>query len=205
MAKTKLILGSASPRRKELLTHVGVPFEIRVSNVDETSSEKNPANHCLEIALRKAEGLLKLNPDHSEIIITSDTVVAIDDEILGKPLNVEDAKRMLLKLSGREHLVATALVIHFYHDGWKMKSHVSSTKVTFDKMSPETLERYLASLESLDKAGSYGIQGQSLSFISKIEGCYASVVGFPLAQFVKMMEHDVAKSLNWEKPWRSYF
>jgi septum formation protein len=205
MQKIKLILGSASPRRKELLSHLGISFEMRPSNINEDSDIKDPFNHSLEIAFRKNIALLNEKTLKNEIILTADTIVAIDGKILGKPKDLLQAKEMLSLLSGRTHTVATAIVVSYFKNEWKHWKHVEMTHVTFAKISDETLERYLLTGESMDKAGAYGIQGSSLSFISKVEGCYATVVGFPLGVFLNFMEQHLSKELCWEKPWRSYF
>jgi septum formation protein len=204
MSKIKLVLGSASPRRKELLSHLGISFEIRPSHVDETCDLVSPFEHSLEIAKRKNLFLLE-NASNQEMILTADTVVALDNQILGKPQDVHEARQMLMKLSGRTHQVATAIVVHYPFQGWKQWQHVEISQVTFQHISSETLERYLATGESMDKAGAYGIQGSSLAFISKVEGCYASVVGFPLARFHFFLENELPQLCRWELPWRSYF
>jgi septum formation protein len=189
-----LVLASQSPRRKELLSYLNIPFEVCVSSVNEESEEKSPQQFCEVIAQKKGEAVFselkkRMNWDKSffPFVISSDTIVFANEKIYGKPSNVDEARNFLLELSGRSHTVYTA--VHFcYLDKkeLKEKTHTFScaSQVSFDIITPEVLEQYLKTKDSLDKAGAYGIQGPSLTFISHLEGSYSNVVGFPLSHVV---------------------
>ena len=175
--------------------------------MDESSDEKDPVVHSLEIALRKAHKVTEsLDVDKPTLVVSADTIVFLDQKILGKPTNIEDARSMLLFLSGRTHLVCTSFVIRLSYQGkWIDFTHTERTEVSFSKITDELLSRYLKTCESLDKAGSYGIQGAALTFIKEVKGCYSNVVGFPLNSFHKLMEGEVTSLMGWTKPWQEYF
>jgi septum formation protein len=176
--KMQLILGSGSPRRKELLGYLGVPFNILTADLEEHSDLGIPSAFAIDISEQKGKAVLDSIEDPSEtLVISSDTIVVLEDKIYGKPKDRENAKEMLLELSGQTHEVITA--VSFFTSSLK-HSFYESTKVTFEDIDPILLEGYLDTGESLDKAGAYGIQGSSLFFISRIEGSYSNVVGFPL-------------------------
>lgn len=186
--KIKLILASGSPRRKELLGHLKLPYEIIIKNIPEESHHTEPKAFAQHIAEQKGEAVFREQLDNC-LVVSADTIVSLGSIIYGKPKDSEDAGRILMELSGRTHSVFTGVTIHLKLDGKIIKhSFVEETKVTFNKISPELLERYLTTKDSLDKAGAYGIQGGSLSFISRVEGDYANVVGFPLSRFVLEVE-----------------
>lgn len=198
----RLVLASQSPRRKELLGRTGAKFDIVVSAIAEESASTQPQQFALDIATLKGEAVETQLKSDNAVIISCDTVVAIGSKILGKPRNKDEARSFLEELSGKTHQVHTALVIMVSNQ----KFHcVETTDVSFAEISPFLLERYVASGDSLDKAGGYGIQGDALAFINKIDGCYGSVVGFPLARFCAMMEGSVSAQLGWEEPWQNYF
>lgn len=197
----RLVLASQSPRRKELLGHTRVPFDVIVSHANEDSEEKNPSVFALEIALRKGESVAAtLSAGHA--VVSSDTVVALEGKIYGKPRDIAEARQVLLELSGRTHQVHTAIALLIAGQTF---THVETTEVTFLPIAPKLLENYLASGDSLDKAGAYGIQGQGLTFIASLKGDYAAVMGFPLAAFCAMMENVVRPKLGWSSPWQDYF
>ena len=198
----QLVLASQSPRRKELLGRTGAKFQIQVSHVEEHSSAVDPRQYALDIALLKGQAVAQSVGEQNKIIISCDTVVALGDKIFGKPQDHNEARQFLQQLSGKTHQVHTALVIMV--DG-EMYQHVETTEVEFARITPYLLERYVATGDSLDKAGGYGIQGEALAFISSINGCYATVVGFPLAHFCDMMAGTVSKKLGWTQPWQNYF
>ena len=178
----KYILASKSPRRREILEMLGVEFEVITSDADESSDITNPYKLVEELSLRKGmavkEELLAKGYDLSDtVIISSDTIVAIDGEILGKPTDEEDAKRMLRLYSGREHEVVSGICL-IGKDAQGVTHEV--TKVTFDEMDEETIQSYVRAAKPYDKAGAYAIQGQASAYISGIEGDYFNVVGLPV-------------------------
>ncbi|MBI3697270.1 MAG: septum formation inhibitor Maf [Acidobacteria bacterium] len=172
----RLILASASPRRREILRRAGIPFLARPSRVDETPLPgETPAAHVRRLARAKAQAARR-RP--GEWVLGADTVVVIGNRILGKPRNSREAARMLRSLSGRMHRVLTGLCLLTPH---RSHSAVVETKVWFRPLSPTEVARYLASGEPLDKAGAYAIQGLASKFIRRIDGDYSNVVGLPLS------------------------
>ncbi len=189
--KFQLVLASQSPRRKELLSYLNIPFKICVADILEESGEKEPYLFALDIAKQKACAIFSSEKnERNHFIISSDTIVTLDSIIYGKPKNREDAKRILLELSGRKHLVITAVCFYFLDHTGKAVTHLfyDQTEVEFDQIDEIRLENYLSTNDSLDKAGAYGIQGPSLTFISKVNGSYSNVVGFPLSLVVSELE-----------------
>ena len=178
----KYILASKSPRRREILEMLGVEFEVITSDADESSDITDPYKLVEELSLRKGmavkEELLAKGYDLCDtVIISSDTIVAIDGEILGKPRDEEDAKRMLRLYSGREHEVVSGIcLIGASRQG---VTH-EVTKVTFDEMDEETICNYVRAAKPYDKAGAYAIQGLASAYISGIVGDYFNVVGLPV-------------------------
>lgn len=183
---TRIILASGSPRRKELLEQINLSYEVIVSDVDETTEEKNPEEFVMSLSKRKAldvfESLCrKYKSEDSLIVIGADTVVAHNDRILGKPLDYEDAFSMIKAYSGQSHHVYTGVTLAGLKNGQKfIDSFVEDTKVFVRTMTDEEIHQYLKLDESMDKAGAYGIQGAFAAYISKIEGDYFNVVGLPL-------------------------
>jgi septum formation protein len=173
----KIILASSSPRRKDLLNQIGFDFEIIVSDVDEDIGERDPAELVKKLAYAKANAVAGGAGD--AIIIGADTIVWIDDEILGKPADAEHAFKMLKQLSGRAHRVYTGLAI-FNTATNERKVTVDETDVYFRELSDEEINAYIATGEPMDKAGAYGLQGRAAMFVRRIEGDYFTVVGLPL-------------------------
>lgn len=173
-----LILASSSPRRKELLENLRLTFTISSSEVDESFDPKlSPEDVVMELAERKAQAVFKENPD--SFVIGSDTIVVVDEQILGKPVDEYDAIGMLTKLSGRQHDVYTGVAIlspdratRFYE----------KTEVWFWELTDEEINVYVKSGEPLDKAGAYGIQQLGSMLVKKINGDYFAVVGLPVAR-----------------------
>ena len=190
-SKIKFILASASPRRKELIGHLKVPFEIMTLNVPEESDHADP---------------LDKSPEATFFVVSADTIVCLNGKIFNKPRDRDEARLFLNELSGKSHSVFTAVTINLAHEG-KTSSHsfVEESKVTFNKISHALMERYLDTGDSLDKAGAYGIQGPSLTFISKVEGDYANVVGFPLSRFVLESEKYLKEKFPKEYLWLNLF
>ena len=176
-----IILASASPRRKEILELADLKFDVMPSDVQEITTKTAPNEVVMELASIKAKDIYKKSEKQS-MIVGADTVVAYQGQILGKPTDEADAKRMLTMLSGQTHEVYTGVCI--IEDG-KTKTFYEETKVTFYEISDEQIDHYIKTGEPMDKAGSYGIQGKAAVFIKGIEGDYYNVVGFPIARFLQ--------------------
>lgn len=177
------ILASGSPRRKELLEIMGLDFKVIVSQADEESVSKDlkPELYVQELALLKASATAKeVLRNKNAVIISADTIVTLDGEILGKPKDEDDAFDMLLRLSAREHEVYTGYCVMRIRDGKAVCGKVK-TKVKFKKLSEDKIRGYINSGESMDKAGAYGIQGVGSILIEKIDGDYFNVVGLPIS------------------------
>jgi septum formation protein len=173
----KLILGSKSPRRKELLLSIGFDFEIRTKDTDESFPETLNAHEvALFIANKKVQDLI-IDLKEDEVVLCADTIVVIDNTILGKPNNQLEAYQMLTRLSGREHVVITGVVIASSEK--RIQFH-SSTLVSFLPLSHDEIQHYIEQFKPFDKAGSYGIQEWIGAIgINRIEGSYNNVVGLP--------------------------
>lgn len=174
---TKLILASGSPRRAEILTSVGWQFEKIVADVDETEfPDENPADYVMRLAKTKAETVAGKYPDR--IVLGADTTVVIDNQILGKPLDSDDARRMLQMLSNKTHEVLTGVAV--VKKG-ETKVGIQATKVKFAKLADAEIDYLVEFGEPLDKAGGYAVQAQAALFIEGIEGDYWNVVGLPIS------------------------
>lgn len=172
-----LILASASPRRRELLTAAGFTFEVDVADVDETRHPGEPAGaYARRVALAKAQAVASRHPE--AIVLGADTVVVLDSEVLGKPVDDADATRMLTALSGRRHRVLTAVALVGQAT---TVDTLEETLVWVQALAPAEIAAYVESGEPRDKAGAYAIQGRASRFIPKIEGSYTNVVGLPVA------------------------
>jgi septum formation protein len=182
----RLILASTSPRRRELLGLLGLPFETVASRYDESlidPATMKPSDYVTRLACGKAEEVAgRTNGD--ALIIGADTTVVLDGHYLNKPADADDARRMLMALSGRTHEVYTGLCL--IHGGARLTDY-AVTEVTFDTIDNATLAAYVATGEPLDKAGAYGIQGKALAFIPHIKGDYFNVVGLPLEYIRRML------------------
>ena len=173
----ELILASRSPRRRELLQKCGIPFTADAADLDETINPGNPLQEEIQaLSFRKAEAVLKRHPD--AIIIGSDTIVTIHGEVLGKPHDHEDAKRMLRELSGTTHEVITGLCILSDRRNYQT---VTVNQVSFFPLSEEEISSYVESGEADDKAGAYGIQGLAARYVKSIEGDFYSIMGLPVS------------------------
>jgi septum formation protein len=183
-ANSDLILASASPRRKELLTQIGVNFSALSVDLDETPlKNENPCAYVQRLAIAKAQAgsnIIKQNKP----VLGSDTTVVCDGIILGKPIDKADSIRILTMLSGSEHQVITAIAIV---QGDTIKHEVVSTDVRFRDIDIQEIENYWNTGEPVDKAGSYGIQGLGSVFVEYISGSYSAVVGLPLAQTATLL------------------
>ena len=181
-----IILASGSPRRKELLELLGVPFEIVVSNVpeNEPSSELSSVEYAQSLAITKTVTVAENYPD--AVVIGADTIVALDKHIFPKPENNEEAKKFLRRLSGRTHSVITSVAISV---AGKTYTFTDETKVTFIELDDALIDMYVASGDSLDKAGAYGIQSGGALFVEEIVGDYYSVMGLPISALNKTFTH----------------
>ncbi|HCW51718.1 MAG TPA: septum formation protein Maf [Clostridiales bacterium] len=187
----RLVLASASPRRKDLLTGLGVPFEVRPSRAPEDEPGRVPPAEAgglaLRLARRKAEAVAaELAGAPDVLVIGADTLVVLPDRILGKPASPEEAAAMLRALSGREHRVVTAVVVAEPATG-RVEEGVEETKVFFRRLGPEDVRSYLATDEPFDKAGAYAIQGVGALLVERVEGCYFNVVGLPLGRLAEVL------------------
>ncbi|MCK8815867.1 Maf family protein [Natroniella sulfidigena] len=188
----KIILASSSPRRRELLARLGVKFEVRPSKIDENKvKEDRPDRLVQKLSFLKAEDVINTQ---DEIVIAADTVVSLDNKILGKPKDSEEAFRMLTKLSGQKHQVLTGTTVL---TAQRRLTDYQATSVSFKELTAQEIEEYIATGEPLDKAGSYGIQGMGAVFVKEINGCFYNVVGLSLYNLRKMLtELGVKFSLN---------
>lgn len=180
----RLILASSSPRRQELLTQIGVPFSVQVPAIDETPlvGEAPPA-YVQRMAEEKARAVLAQQAG-DVCVLAADTSVIVDGLILGKPADAADAKAMLLRLSGREHQVLSAIAVA---DQSRLNSQVVSCKVAFRTLTDAEIDAYWHTGEPRDKAGSYAIQGLGAVFVQAIHGSYSAVVGLPLAETAALL------------------
>ncbi len=186
----RLVLASASPRRRELLAQAGFSFEVRPAHVNEdVRGGEDPVAYVTRLAREKAEAVFGALGDADALVLGADTTVTLDGAILGKPVDAEDAKRMLALLSGRTHRVITGVAVVGPGVG-SVRTEVAAeiTAVRFREISGEEIAAYVASGEPMDKAGAYGIQGLAGKWIPRIEGCYFNVVGLPLALVATMLE-----------------
>ena len=174
----RVILASASPRRRDILNALGVPFEVCVSEADEACDEADPGRRVEIIARRKCEAVRDSRPaDERELILASDTLVVVDDVFLGKPADAADAAQMLGMLSGRVHRVVSGIAV--WHKGRMVTAH-DTTYVCFRPMSEADIQAYIATGEPFGKAGGYAIQGEAAAYVSEIRGEYHNVVGLPV-------------------------
>ncbi|MFN0101626.1 MAG: Maf family protein [Bryobacteraceae bacterium] len=171
-----LVLASQSPRRRELLERAGIPFTVRTADIDESVQPgEAPQQYVRRLAVRKALAVFQGGDD---CVLGADTTVVLGSEILGKPVDGADAARMLAALSGRSHEVITGICLRYRQD---LFIDAAVTQVHFGPMSPAEIDAYVATLEPLDKAGAYAIQGIASRYITGIEGCYFNVVGLPVS------------------------
>jgi septum formation protein len=181
--RRSLILASASPRRREILTAAGFSFEVDPADVDESlAGEEAPEHYVDRVARLKAAAGARRHP--GAIVLAADTIVVLDRAVLGKPRDRADATRMLRQLSGRSHLVMTGIAIAA--DG-VVRTHVERTTVWFRRLTDEDIAWYVDSGEPMDKAGAYAIQGRAARFIPRIEGSYSNVVGLPVAPLAELL------------------
>ncbi|WP_107839481.1 Maf family protein [Metasolibacillus meyeri] len=185
-SQTEFVLASASPRRKELLAQLNIPFEIVTSNVEETSVQaQSVEQYVKEVARLKTRDVAA--KCSGKTVIGADTIVAFQDRLLHKPKSREEAIAHLQALSNNAHRVLTAVVI--IHSNGEETVFVEETVVKFKQLSPKLIEAYVDSGDPFDKAGGYGIQTHGALFVERIEGDYNNVVGFPLASLFEQLIH----------------
>ncbi len=193
MTAVKVILASASPRRRELLSLVGIQHEVIVTNVDESVRPgEAPAVYADRVARAKASAVATAGSER--VIIAADTIVVIDDVILGKPVSREDACRMLRILSGRTHTVYTAVAVRRES---RIVAAVDEVAVTLRELSDTEIQSYVATAEPMDKAGAYGIQGFGATIVERIDGDYFAVMGLSLVRTVRLLA-DVGVRYDFE-------
>lgn len=198
---SQIILASQSPRRKELLEQIGLEFEICPAKGEEIITKSIPEEVVMELSKQKAEEIAAMvssyTDEHKDIttpsdilVIGADTVVAYDGKILGKPVDEADAKRMLSMLSGNTHSVFTGVTLVLIDKSGRAGELVffEKTDVKMHKMTEQEIERYIATGEPMDKAGSYGIQGKGAIYIEKIDGDYNNVVGLPITRIYQELK-----------------
>jgi septum formation protein len=185
----RVILASASPRRREILGEMGIKFTVITADTDEQCDERDPAAFAMFLAEKKGQAVYRLLADRGEssdaFIISADTVVVCDGKILGKPRDRQDAIDMLSMLRDREHEVVTGIAVTV--DGVSY-SDASVTKVRVDEISDSDIEEYVDTKDPMDKAGAYGIQGGFSKWISGIDGCYFGVVGLPTNKMNRLIK-----------------
>lgn len=193
----KVILASASPRRRELLAQIGMDFKVIISKADENISEPDPEQLVMKLSDIKAMAVYEEHgiEDEATIILGADTVVAFDGKVLGKPKDTQQAKEMLSMLSDNTHQVFTGVTILYKKQGeLKSETFYDKTTVYTYPISDKEIDQYIMTGEPMDKAGSYGIQGIGAKFIKKIDGDYNNVVGLPVSkiyQKIKEIENEV--------------
>ena len=182
-APLEVILASQSPRRRELLTLVGITHVVRPADIDESLLPgEEPVPHAERLAREKAHRLAERHPD--AVVIAADTIVVLDGEIIGKPVDVAEACATLARLSGRTHTVYTAIAVA---RGGRTESAVEAVAVTFRTLGSAEIADYVATGEPMDKAGAYGIQGFGATIVERIEGDYFSVMGLGLRRLVELL------------------
>lgn len=194
MKEKKIILASASPRRRELLEQAGLEYEVMPSSVEEQVRFDEPGLVVEDLAAKKAEDVAKNVEDG--IVIGADTVVALDGEILGKPKDDEDAFRMLSAMQGKAHTVYTgvSIVVKENKEKKEVQTFSVGTKVFMYPVEEKEIRAYIATKEPCDKAGAYAIQGRGATFIEKIEGDYNNVVGLPLSRVYREIRKYLSPS-----------
>jgi septum formation protein len=179
----RIILASASPRRRELLALIGIAHDVLPADIDEAEHPgEAPAAYVERLAREKAVAVSARAPD--ALVIAADTTVVIDNVILGKPVDDADAARMLRTLSGRSHTVYTAIAAA---RGPRVESEIEVVSVTFRPLEPDEIAAYIATREPMDKAGAYGIQGYGATIVERIDGDYFAVMGLSLGRTVRLM------------------
>ena len=182
----KLVLASTSPRRQQLLSRLAIPFDaVPPEHEEQLRPSETPEVGCRRLADEKAQSVARQRP--RDLVVGADTIVILGHEVLGKPTDLDDARRMLQALSGQTHLVKTGVAL-IAADRQHRSGFVETTEVTFHQLKDADIQRYLDVDPPLDKAGAYGIQDWSGVFVQRVAGCYHNVVGFPLAHFYQHLQ-----------------
>jgi septum formation protein len=184
MTTLRVILASQSPRRRELLSLVGIAHDVQPADIDESYlTGERPRDHAERLARGKAEVIAAREPE--AVVIGSDTIVVVDGDVLGKPVDANDAVRMLARLAGRSHVVITAVAV-----AWRgeTRSALEEVGVTFHPLSRAEIDAYIATGEPMDKAGAYGIQGYGATIVARVDGDYFAVMGLPLQRLVRVLD-----------------
>ena len=182
----KVILASASPRRKEILQNTKLNFDIQKSDIEEVILEnESPEDMVVRLAYEKAYDVAQKNKD--KLVIGADTIVALDNEVLGKPKDKEEAYQMIKKLSNKTHKVITGISLINISHGMVVNDYVVSL-VTFKDLSEDSIKDYINTNESLDKAGAYGIQGYGALLVKNIQGDYFNIVGLPISKLSDLLK-----------------
>lgn len=177
-----VVLASQSPRRRQLLSLIGIEHDVQPANIDESYfAGEEPRAHALRLAREKAEAIAS----PGAVTIGSDTIVILDGEILGKPADAEEAARILRRLSGRVHTVITAVAVHWRDE---LIADAEEVTVTFRVLSEAEIAAYIATGEPMDKAGAYGIQGYGATIVDRVDGDYFAVMGLPLNRLTRLLE-----------------
>jgi septum formation protein len=183
---TRIFLASTSPRRKELLTQLGVEFDVLNIDIDETPlRDEKPESYVQRMALEKANAGWEFCKKQQSLVIAADTSVIIDQQILGKPCSQQDAEKMLISLSGRSHQVMSSVAVMNQESPFVA---LNVNTVRFSKLTDEQIEWYLNTREGIDKAGSYAVQGLAAQFIEHIEGSYSGIMGLPLYETALLLK-----------------
>lgn len=178
----RVILASQSPRRRDLLSLIGIAHEVSPADIDETVLHGEiPTAHAERLAWEKASIIAERNPD--ALVVGSDTIVVLDGEILGKPLSEDEARTTLARLSGRTHTVHTAVAVAYQG---RVASGIESVQVSFRELTSSQIASYVRTGEPMDKAGAYGIQGYGATIVRRVEGDYFAVMGMPLGLLVSL-------------------
>ena len=193
-----LVLASASPRRRELIAHLGVPFEVAVSGVDETV-QAGELPDALARRLARAKAIEVAGAHSSAVVLAADTIVVLDGAVLNKPVDAADARCMLARLRDREHDVITAVAVA--KDG-EVRVEAPSSRVTMRPYSDQEVETWIASGGPFDKAGAYAVQDPAFAPVARIEGCYCNVMGLPLWAALRMLRDAGIEARDVEMPER---
>lgn len=184
MTSPRVVLASASPRRRELLDLIGIPYTADPADIDETvRGDESPAVYVERLACGKASAVAERHP--GALVIAADTTVVLDGRIIGKPQTEDDARNMLSALSGATHTVVTGMACVL---NGKLESSVDDVSVTFRRLSDAEIQEYVATGEPMDKAGAYGIQGYGATIVRRIDGDYFAVMGLSLVRLVEVMQ-----------------
>jgi len=184
----RLILASASPRRRDILALLGLSFDVVVSNIAEPITEDEPHIQAMRHALGKTAEIAETDA----LVIGADTIVVLNGRILGKPSDEVQARDYLSQLSGRDHEVLTGICVRY---GDRYYTDFAQSRVWFSELTETEIIEYIATRESMDKAGAYGIQGYGSQFIHHIEGCYFNVMGFPVQTFYALIQQMQSESV----------